>query len=63
MWGDSTDVFLMIVRIPSDVACAVFILHNIHSGIEKATDEVGTSQRRSLIEHTIFVCFMKLSQI
>ena len=45
---------------PSGLACAVFI-RTTFIPEKKSFLRKSTSQRRSLIEHTIFVCFIKLS--
>ena len=57
MCGDTARTFLIIVRIPSGVACAVFI-RTTFMPAKKSLRMKSTSQRRSLIEATIFVCFI-----
>ena len=56
-WGETVLTFFIILRIPSGVACAVFI-RTTFIPAKNNLRRNSTSQRRSLIEATIFVCFI-----
>ena len=55
--GETALVFLTISLIPSSVACAVLILTTFIPE-KKSFLRKSTSHLLSLIEHTIFVCFI-----
>lgn len=57
MWGDTARTLWMILRSPSGVAWAVFMRTTFMPALKRLRIK-STSHLKSLIEHTIFVCFM-----
>ena len=62
MWGDTALTFLTIVRMPSSVAWAVLILTTFMPA-KKSLRMNSCSHLLSLIDATIFVCFMGLNTL